>query len=202
MRAGSMPSADLRHEPEGRALDRVLAARRWPPFRRPDHQCDGLRNGDRERRCRRAVLRHDCPVLQVALAGISRAAGRLDTQGLNPRDLAMHVVLPEVDGRIFAQRHRLQGARRQTSAALRRPCCSRCRIGSMQRLISRRPGSAAPCEPRPRRVALVLANYPNRDGRLANGVGLDTPQSLVDVLDALRDADYDIAEAPVDADRT
>ena len=26
-----------------------------------------------------------------------------------------------------------------------------------------------------RRVAIVLANYPNRDGRLANGVGLDTP---------------------------
>ena len=26
-------------------------------------------------------------------------------------------------------------------------------------------------------MALVLANYPSRDGRLANGVGLDTPAS-------------------------
>jgi cobaltochelatase CobN len=26
-----------------------------------------------------------------------------------------------------------------------------------------------------RSLAIVLANYPNRDGRLANGVGLDTP---------------------------
>ena len=30
-----------------------------------------------------------------------------------------------------------------------------------------------------RRVAIVLANYPNRDGRIANGVGLDTPASTM-----------------------
>jgi cobaltochelatase CobN len=44
----------------------------------------------------------DCPILQVAQAGISRASWEASTRGLNPRDLAMHVVLPEVDGRIFA----------------------------------------------------------------------------------------------------
>ncbi len=31
--------------------------------------------------------------------------------------------------------------------------------------------------PKERRVALVLANYPNRDGRIGNGVGLDTPSA-------------------------
>ncbi len=29
-----------------------------------------------------------------------------------------------------------------------------------------------------KRVALILANYPNRDGRLGNGVGLDTPAGV------------------------
>ncbi len=43
-----------------------------------------------------------CPILQVAQAGISRASWEASTRGLTPRDLAMHVVLPEVDGRIFA----------------------------------------------------------------------------------------------------
>ena len=43
-----------------------------------------------------------------------------------------------------------------------------------------------------RRVAIILANYPSRDGRLANGVGLDTPQSLIDVLGAMRAAGYAI----------
>ena len=39
--------------------------------------------------------------------------------------------------------------------------------------------------PQEKRLALVLANYPNRDGRLANGVGLDTPASALVVLRAL-----------------
>ena len=43
-----------------------------------------------------------CPVLQVAQAGITRASWESSLRGLLPRDLAMHVVLPEVDGRIFA----------------------------------------------------------------------------------------------------
>ena len=53
-------------------------------------------------------------------------------------------------------------------------------------------------EPPARRVAIVLANYPNRDGRLANGVGLDTPQSLIDVLRAMRGEGYRVGEAPDD----
>ncbi len=47
-----------------------------------------------------------------------------------------------------------------------------------------------------RRVALVLANYPNRDGRLANGVGLDTPAATVHVLRLLADAGYQTLSLP------
>ncbi|MDE2911340.1 MAG: cobaltochelatase subunit CobN [Paracoccaceae bacterium] len=32
------------------------------------------------------------------------------------------------------------------------------------------------------RVGLVLANYPNRYGRIANGVGLDTPASAMKII--------------------
>ena len=31
-------------------------------------------------------------------------------------------------------------------------------------------------------MAIVLANYPNKDGRIANGVGYDTPASTVAIL--------------------
>ena len=41
-----------------------------------------------------------------------------------------------------------------------------------------------------------MANYPNRDGRLANGVGLDTPQSVMQTILALADAGYDVEDAP------
>ena len=41
-----------------------------------------------------------------------------------------------------------------------------------------------------RRVALILANYPTREGRIGNGVGLDTPASAIEVLRALEAEGY------------
>ncbi len=46
----------------------------------------------------------------------------------------------------------------------------------------------------------MLANYPGRDGRIGNGVGLDTPASAISILQALAGADYRIADAPGDGD--
>ena len=48
-----------------------------------------------------------------------------------------------------------------------------------------------------RKVAIILANYPNRDGRIANGVGYDTPASTIAMLQAMQDAGYDVGEIPV-----
>jgi cobaltochelatase CobN len=45
-----------------------------------------------------------------------------------------------------------------------------------------------------------LANYPSRDGRLANGVGLDTPASCIKILQALATAGYTLAAIPADSD--
>ncbi len=44
-----------------------------------------------------------------------------------------------------------------------------------------------------KRVALVLANYPTSDGRIGNGVGLDTPASALGILAALGEAGYTLA---------
>jgi cobaltochelatase CobN len=54
--------------------------------------------------------------------------------------------------------------------------------------------------PSDRRVAIVLANYPNRDGRIANGVGLDTPAGTVEVLHAMAEAGYQTGDLPADGD--
>ena len=51
-----------------------------------------------------------------------------------------------------------------------------------------------------RRVALVLANYPTRNSRLANGVGLDTPASTAAMLQWLRQGGYDLGDGPLPAD--
>ena len=45
----------------------------------------------------------DCPVLQVVFAGGDEESWRTGTRGLGPRDLAMNVALPEIDGRILSR---------------------------------------------------------------------------------------------------
>ncbi len=45
----------------------------------------------------------DAPVLQVVLAGVREDAWRASARGLGPADLAMHVALPEIDGRILTR---------------------------------------------------------------------------------------------------
>ena len=44
----------------------------------------------------------DAPVLQAVIATTRRAAWQESPRGLGPADLAMHVVLPELDGRVLA----------------------------------------------------------------------------------------------------
>ncbi|OAN49118.1 cobaltochelatase subunit CobN [Paramagnetospirillum marisnigri] len=139
----------------------------------------------------------DCPVLQVVLASGSEGAWRSGTHGLGPRDIAMNVALPEVDGRILSRAVSFKAARRddatQCDLARHAPLADRvefvARLAANWARLRRKP-------PAERRIALVLANYPNRDARLGNGVGLDTPAATVEVLRALGAAGYDVGLVP------
>ena len=52
----------------------------------------------------------DVPVLQAVIATTRRSAWSQSPRGLGPADLAMHVLLPELDGRSVTRRDRFQGA--------------------------------------------------------------------------------------------
>ena len=134
----------------------------------------------------------DCPVLQVVFSGGNEAAWKEGTRGLSARDIAMNVALPEVDGRILSRAVSFKGAARrdpltQADIVTYEPVADRCRF--VARLAANwlklRETPAAD-----RRIAIVLANYPNRDARLGNGVGLDTPAGTLQVLDAMKRAGY------------
>lgn len=142
------------------------------------------------------------PVLQVVLGGLNRAAWDASTLGLQPRDLAMHIALPEIDGRIITRAVSFKGlARRceltECDVVQYEPEPQRCAwvaklAANHARLITK------PNEEK--RVALILANYPSREGRIGNGIGLDTPASAIVVLRALRDAGYALDNLPTDGD--
>ncbi len=141
-----------------------------------------------------------CPVLQVVFAGGNEEGWRAGAHGLSARDIAMNVALPEVDGRILARAVSFKGrAERhpltETDIVTYRPVADRvafaCQLAANWARLAETPVAE-------RRVALVLANYPNRDGRMGNGVGLDVPAATVRVLAALDQAGYGVHEAPAD----
>ncbi|MCY4453119.1 MAG: cobaltochelatase subunit CobN [Immundisolibacterales bacterium] len=138
------------------------------------------------------------PVLQVVLAGGREEDWENGTQGLSARDIAMNVALPEVDGRIVARAVSFK-AEARFDAATECPIVAYVpradRIAFTARL-ARAWIDLGATPARERRVAIVLANYPNRDGRLGNGVGLDTPAGTVELLRALAAAGYRVENVP------
>ena len=145
-------------------------------------------------------LQADCPILQVVFSGGDEEAWRAGTRGLGPRDLAMNVALPEIDGRILSRAVSFKaplGRDPETEADLvgYRPIGDRIAfVADLARNWARL--RAKP--PAERHITIILANYPNRDGRIGNGVGLDTPQSAINLLRALRDVGYRIGDVPED----
>ncbi|MEI1249491.1 cobaltochelatase subunit CobN [Rhizobium aouanii] len=141
-------------------------------------------------------------VLQAILSASSREAWLSSSQGLSARDLGMNVALPEVDGRVLARAVSFKTAARYDARVETNIVASQADAGRVRytaelaanwaRLRKTSAGD--------RRIALVMANYPNRDGRLGNGVGLDTPAGTIEVLRAMRAAGYPVAEIPADGD--
>lgn len=134
----------------------------------------------------------DCPVFQTALSTARRRDWAASDRGLSPADLAMHVVLPEVDGRIFAglishkspgKRHPdLQFSRFAHGADAGRIAAVVDRVTAWHRLATT-PASE-------RQLAVILSTYPGRSHQMAHAVGLDALTSTEALLTDLATEGY------------
>ncbi|WP_370285873.1 cobaltochelatase subunit CobN [Pseudooceanicola nanhaiensis] len=162
----------------------------------------GSPHGDGAENPLAAPFANGAPVFQIVLSGGAEETWEQGLTGLSARDIAMNVALPEVDGRVLTRAisfkdeayfddatqcpiatYRARGDRITFVAELTRRWCS----------LRHTPAAE-------RRIALVLANYPNKDGRLANGVGLDTPASTVEALRLLAAEGYSVENTPETSD--
>jgi len=153
---------------------------------------------------RTMLERHGNMVLQVTFSSTPYQQWYDNPRGLAPRDLAMNITLPEIDGRIFTRAVSFKSAAvfdeaTQCNLVQHQPLSSRIDFVadlSANWLKLRRK------KPYQRRITLIMANYPGGgDGRLAHGVGLDTPAATVHILQQLRDNGYDTgSDVPQDGD--
>lgn len=145
----------------------------------------------------------DIPVLQVILSGSTKEYWQNNFQGLSPTDVAMNVALPEVDGRIITRAISFKSVatwnpQLETDIVEYKPLENR--INYVAKL-ARKWVNLNTISNSEKKVVLILANYPNKDGRIANGVGLDTPASCINILNALLENGYQVNDIPDDGDK-
>jgi cobaltochelatase CobN len=135
-----------------------------------------------------------CPVVQVALSTTQREDWAASLRGLSAADLAMHVVLPEVDGRIFAgvvsfKQVGVRDEDLQIALAVHQPDPARVnavvdRVVAWSRL--------AAMSNRDKRLAIILSSYPGRPHQIAHAVGLDALASTEALLKDLGASGFDV----------
>ena len=138
------------------------------------------------------------PVFQAIIATTRREAWLSGQRGLAPADLAMHVVLPELDGRVLAGALSFKDATARDEALglrlqVNRP--EQDRVEAVATRIDRflRLRSTPRAE---RRLLVIVPDYPAATGRAGYAVGLDVPQSVLDMLRDLAEAGYRVESIP------
>jgi cobaltochelatase CobN len=138
------------------------------------------------------------PVFQAVMATTRREAWDSGQRGLAPADLAMHVVLPELDGRILAGAISFKVQAATTDA-----------LGSLGQINQSEPDRVEhvadrvaafiklqQTPARERRLAILIPDYPSASGRSGYAVGLDVPQSVLAILEDLKNAGYTVENIP------
>jgi cobaltochelatase CobN len=140
----------------------------------------------------------DVPVLQVVSATTRRAAWRDSPRGLGAADLAMHVVLPELDGRILAGAIAFKEATPPQAALAFAALASRPEADRVA-FVADRIAARVRLRMLPRHersIAVLMPDYPGAPGRTGYAVGLDVPASVLALLDDLAAAGYAVSGAP------
>ncbi|WP_296105818.1 cobaltochelatase subunit CobN [uncultured Agrobacterium sp.] len=135
------------------------------------------------------------PVFQVIMATTRRDAWADNMRGLNPSDLAMHVVLPELDGRILAGAISFK----QSDPSGRQGLLNAPEPDRVAQVADRIAAhlwlTQTPVAER--RLVILMPDYPGAaPGRIGYAVGLDVPQSVLEMLRDLRDAGYAVGDIP------
>ncbi|RWO59164.1 cobaltochelatase subunit CobN [Mesorhizobium sp.] len=138
------------------------------------------------------------PVFQVIVATTRRDIWQDNQRGLAPADLAMHVVLPELDGRILAGAVSFKGESEVDPALAFRAFANRPEPDRVAQVANRVEAfvrlQRTPREKR--KLAILIPDYPSAPGRTGYAVGLDVPSSVLAMLHDLSEQGYVVEGIP------
>jgi cobaltochelatase CobN len=138
------------------------------------------------------------PVFQVIVATTRHDVWEKNQRGLAPADLAMHVVLPELDGRILAGAISFKGENETDPALGHRAFANRPELDRVAQVADRieafiRLQETTRAE---RKLAILIPDYPSAPGRTGYAVGLDVPSSVLAMLHDLKEQGYVLEGIP------
>ncbi|MER8749029.1 cobaltochelatase subunit CobN [Mesorhizobium sp. M1050] len=138
------------------------------------------------------------PVFQVIVATTRRDIWENNQRGLAPADLAMHVVLPELDGRILAGAISFKGESETDPALGHRAFANRPEPDRVAQ-VADRVAAFIRLQQTPRagrKLAILIPDYPSAPGRTGYAVGLDVPSSVLAMLHDLSEQGYGVEGIP------
>ncbi|GLS38414.1 cobaltochelatase subunit CobN [Mesorhizobium tianshanense] len=138
------------------------------------------------------------PVFQVIVATTRRDIWQENQRGLAPADLAMHVVLPELDGRILAGAISFKGESETDPALAFRAFANRPEPDRIAQ-VANRVEAFIRLQRTPRaerKLAILIPDYPSAPGRTGYAVGLDVPSSVLAMLHDLSEQGYAVEGIP------
>ncbi|MBZ9709630.1 cobaltochelatase subunit CobN [Mesorhizobium sp. ESP7-2] len=138
------------------------------------------------------------PVFQVIVATTRRDVWENNQRGLAPADLAMHVVLPELDGRILAGAISFKGESDVDPALGHRALANQPQADRVEQ-VAKRVAAFIRLQETPRaerKLAILIPDYPSAPGRTGYAVGLDVPSSVLAMLHDLSEQGYAVEGIP------
>ena len=138
------------------------------------------------------------PVFQVIVATTRHDIWENNQRGLAPADLAMHVVLPELDGRILAGAISFKGETEVDPALGHRAFANRPEPDRVAQ-VADRVATFIKLQETPRaerKLAILIPDYPSAPGRTGYAVGLDVPSSVLAMLYDLKEQGYAVDGIP------
>ncbi|GAB3728538.1 cobaltochelatase subunit CobN [Spirosoma lituiforme] len=139
----------------------------------------------------RALSQLNVPIFQAITPGMARGPWESSSRGLNPLDTAMNVAIPEFDGRIitvpisFKEKARTIKGYVPLDDRIERVTGLALRFSRLRQLPNAQ-----------KRVAFIFTNSNAKASQIGNAVGLDSPASLMNMLQAMQAEGYHLTNVP------